>query len=259
MGIYGSYAKQLMEQNSIDSRAEQMTLEEFKDSLLENYMSVFEQMEEGETEVVEEGANLDLTNEWRNATKEVKAHLKDYKKNLKAKDFKKAASDLDAASKILKASRKKMEEIDAESVGSAVLGYFANGLVGLCEIIVPYTVYGIGLGITTGGAIKAQGMAMDAMLGADVSEKALKGAAATTIAGGVITTAAGIVSIVKAIIILVKDIKTWIKEFKKDGEKLDVKHFNLYRNKLLRLMDDMIKKVDKLKDQVSKAKAKEEK
>ena len=63
---------------------------------------------------------------------------------------------------------------------------------------------------------------------------------------------------IKGLIILIKDIKTWIKEFKEDDKKVEAKHFNLYRNTLIRFMDDSIKNINKLKDGVAKAKAKEE-
>ncbi len=248
MGIYGSYAKQLMEQNNIDSRAEQMTLEEFKNSLLENYMSVFEQMEEGDTEVVEEGANLDIRKEFKDSQKEAKTHLKAYKTAFKAKDFKLASAELDKASKALKVGRDRIKDVDAESVGSAVLGYFAWGLLNTVELIIPYTFSAVGVSI-------AQNAAIDAMFANPEEIGKIAGKAAV---GATISTIGNIIVIIKGIIILVKDIKTFVKELKSDKE-VSTKNFNLYRNKLLGYTDDAIKKIDKLKDQVAKAKAKEEK
>ena len=248
MGIYGSYTKRLVEAQQQNAVTE-MTNEEFQNALFECYSNTIEILSEADQEeVVEEGANIEMTKIWRESKKENKAYLKNNKKFLKETDFKKAAAELDKVTKNLEKAKKEIKDVD-QTVGSAICGYFAEYVIDLLQLIVPFTVEGLGFGAA---AFSMKDVIADAMNGnfESFTPEALKKAAPGAVVGYI-----GAVWVtLKAIVVLIKDIKTWIKEFKADDKKLDVKHFNLYRNTLIRFMDEAIKKVDKLKDGVAKAK-----
>lgn len=251
MGIYGSYAKKLMEAKQYEA-AENISNEELQNAIFECYSSAIDILSEADQEeVVEEGANIEMTKIWRESKKENKEYLKNYKKFLKEKDFKKAAAELDKVTKNLEKAKKEIKDVD-QTVGSAICGYFAEYIIDLFQLIIPFTVEGLGYGAMM---LSIKDVIADAMNGnfeglqtPDVIKKAAPGAVVGNIGAVWLT--------IKAIVVLIKDIKTWIKEFKADDKKLDAKHFNLYRNTLIRFMDEAIKKVDKLKDGVAKAKAK---
>ena len=254
MGIYGSYAKQLMEAKQQETVAENISNEDLQNVIFECYSSAIDILSEADQEeVIEEGANIEMTKIWRESKKENKEYLKNYKKFLKEKDFKKATAELDKVTKNLEKAKKEIKDVD-QTVGSAICGYFAEYVIDLLQLIVPFTVEGLGFGAA---AFSMKDVIADAMNGnfESFTPEALKKAIPGAVAGYV----GAIWLTIKAIVVLIKDIKTWIKEFKADDKKLDAKHFNLYRNTLIRFMDEAIKKIDKLKDQVAKAKAKEEK
>lgn len=253
MGIYGSYAKKLMEAKQQEAVAENISNEDLQNAIFECYSSAIDILSEADQEeVVEEGANIEMTKIWRESKKENKEYLKNYKKFLKEKDFKNAAAELDKVTKNLEKAKKEIKDID-QTIGSAICGYFAEYIINLLQLIVPFTVEGLGYGAM---ALSIKDTIADAMNGniEGITPEAIKKAAPGALIGNI----GAVWLTIKAIVVLIKDIKTWIKEFKADDKKLDAKHFNLYRNTLIRFMDEAIKKVDKLKDGVAKAKAKEE-
>jgi len=243
MGIYGHKFDCLTE-------AQNINIEEFKDSLIEVYSSIIDDMSINENvEIVEEGVNIDLGTELKKSKKEVKEHLKKYKSYMKNKNFKKASEELEYANNILKESKKKMENMDADSAGSAVLGLFASLGLSICELTIPFTMNAVGIGATAYGFSQVITNNGKPLL-PPISKIAGK-------TGIVISTLGTIVMIIQGIVVLYKDIKKWIEEFEKDDKKLETKHFNLYRNKLLRMVDDEIKEIDKLKETVNKTKIKD--
>lgn len=242
MSIYGNYAKALVEAQY--NTTTDISAEELQNAIFECYSNAIEILSEIDTEVVEEGANIDMTKIWRESKKENKEYLKNYKKFLKEKNFKAAAAELDKVTKNLEKAKKEIKDID-QNVGSAICGYFAEWIIDLLQVIVPYSITGVGYGFSMSAIAE-----MIKTGNVEVLTKAAP-AVATAYIGAIWTS-------IKSLIILIKDIKTWIKEFKEDDKKLEAKHFNLYRNTLIRFMDDSIKNINKLKDGVAKAKAKEE-
>ena len=245
MGIYGAYAKELMENRTIDFDMNEALMEIYSD-ILESYES------EDSEEVVEEGANLDIRAIWKDAKKDSKAHIKKYKSFLKAEDYKSAAKELDYVSKNLKKARDEMKKVDADSVGSAILGFFAADLLVIVETIIPTSIQIAGVTITTASITKImlKSGGIDPKLLADMI-KGGGGLVPKGVAIGQVVTKVGkVATLISKIIIIVKDLKTLINEIKSDKE-VTVKNFNLYRNRLLRYMDDSIKHIDKCKESLS--------
>lgn len=243
MGIYGAYVKELMENKNVDI--------DFNEAFLDIYSDIIESYEfEDSEEVVEEGANLDIRAIWKEAKKESKVHIKNYKKLIKAEDYKGAAKELDYVSKNLKKARDEAKKVDADSVGSAILGYFATGLLNIVEQIIPMSITMAGSSITTASILK--NTMKDGVIDPSKLAEFIAGVLPTGAkVGNIVAKVGQVAGIIKGIIILVKDIKTFVNEAKSDKE-LSIKNFNLYRNRLLRYFDDSIKQVDKLKENLSK-------
>ena len=244
MGIYGAYAEQMKDISvSVDF--------DLNEALLEIYSDIVESYESEESdEIVEEGANLDIRAIWKDAKKDSKAHIKEYKKFLKAEDYKSAAKELDYVSKNLKKARDEMKKVDADSVGSAILGFFAADLLTTIETIIPTSIQVAGKSIQIASAIKwaSKDGSIDFGKIASIIHGGFvpKGVAF----GQIITKIGQLATIIQKIIIIVKDLKTFTNEVKSD-EEITVKNFNLYRNRLLRYADDSIKQVEKCKDTLS--------
>ena len=253
MGIYGSYAKKLMEAKQQEAVAENISNEELQNAIFECYSSAIDILSEADQEeIIEEGANVEMTKAWLGSKKEVKEYLKNYKKFLKAKEYKKASSELDKVTKILEKAKKDIKSVD-QNAGTAAIGFFADFLVIVLEMFVPLSIEGIGLGVVISGA-KGASKAVDAaaMAGGIFDDKEMLKQATKIYGGALATTVGSIWSIIKAVSLIIKEVKTWIKEFKSDGEKLEAKHFNAYRNTLIRYMDSSIKKIDELKRDIPK-------
>lgn len=251
MAIYGSYAKQLME--SQQNLITKMTDEELQNVIFECYSNTINVFTEADQEeIVEEGANVEMTKAWLGSKKEVKEYLKNYKKLLKAKEYKKASSELDKVTKILEKAKKDIKSID-QNAGTAAIGFFADFLVIVLEMFVPLSIEGIGLGVAISGA-KGAGKVVDvtAKAGGLIDDKEMIKQAAKIYGGALASTIGTVWTVIKGVSLTIKEVKTWIKEFKSDGEKLEAKHFNAYRNTLIRYMDSSIKKIDELKRDIPK-------
>jgi hypothetical protein len=244
MGIYGhTWDKYRIENSTIE-----LSESEMKDALLEMYMDLFEEAYSEDEEVLEEGTNLDIRAIWKDSQKEMKSIRKEYKAAMKAKDYKKASVELGKLESMLKSNKTKMEKVPADSWESSVLGFFAWTLMTTIELIIP-------IGIQEVGSMGAYAAGLRGVC--DGSRKAAVKAVKDIGVASRVIKIGQVGEIIGSIVILYKDLKKTFEESKK-ADLSDAAKSNLYRTKLLRYMDDYIKKVDKLKSELAKAKEKEE-
>ena len=212
--------------------------QEIKDysEIMAESMLVYTESFEEDTEVLEEGANLDYRAAYKKATREFKDATKACKKAVKNKDKAEAKKQITKMNKALDDCEKTIKGIDS-SVGSAVLGYFAGGLLHCFEMFLPSMIYGFSMsaGITLSGIGQVTG-----------NIKLLTAALAPLGVANV----SGIVVIVKNIIALVKSIKQFIDDLKDNTDTASA--LNLYRNKLLTYISDFRKSVNKYEKLVEK-------
>lgn len=254
MGIYGHKFDEY--------KPVELTEQEIQDTLFIIYQDIAESsLFEDDEDILEEGANLDMRRIWKESKKEYKAHLKASKKYLRSGDKDNAAKELDKAIKILKDNRDRLANVDDnDNIGSAVLGFFAYELLSYIEILIPMIGSGIGFGLSSVGMDVWYNTVKTGVRTLDVAaiNKSAQLAKNLSAAGSVISFTSSIAGAMISIINFIKDLITFINEIKKEKGDLDVKHFNLYRVKLLRYMDDAIKKVEKLRDSIKDAEVKKE-
>jgi hypothetical protein len=183
-----------------------------------------------------EGGNTDSWKSYRTAKKAFKEASKRAKKCVKA-------GDKEGAKKAIEDGKKALDDFEAclkavdPSVGSAVFGYFADGLLQMAYMVIPMA------GMTAGSAVMAGGAAKAITTGG-----AAGGIAA--VAGGLFTSASSIASWVAGIVALIKDIQGLCDAFdERKDEKLAGK-LNLFRNKMFLYLKEMRKSLDKLENNI---------
>lgn len=100
-------------------------------------------------ELMEEGANMEMRRVFKAHIKSIKTNIKEMKKYMKANDHVSAAKSIAAAREELDIVNKKIDSLDASSVGSVVLGWLASDLpvMGrtLVACLVPFVGFFVGL------------------------------------------------------------------------------------------------------------------
>ena len=181
MSIYGSFrttVKPVVEEETVPS----FSLGEMVDlqnSLLESLLLLSENSVymESDIESLEEGANLEYREAFKAAKKEYKEESKKCKSYMKAKDWSSAKTCTKKMRAALDKAEKEIKSIDS-TVGSAILGYFAAGLLDFTKIIIPYaglivgvSILGVGIlrHIETNAAQYGSDMITKSILGAGIS------------------------------------------------------------------------------------------
>lgn len=230
MSIYGSISSKSMVEESI-------TNEEFGRYFSEAVMDLFmEDCFEESAEIIEEGANIDITKAFDSSKKQFKEKIKAAKGYIKAKEYGKAKTALKEAKSITKDLQKTITEIDS-TAGSAIFGYFAHGFLIMAETLIPCSISFVG------GTVGSYGLVTNNIA-------ALSTGALIAKLGQLGTTVQSIVILVKGIITLIDRIKA--------GKEDAADYLNLYKNAFLRYTRDLDKNVDKLIKEVEK-KEKEDK
>lgn len=207
---------------------------------------------------LEEGANMNMTAALKSHLKSIKDNIRSAKKKSKSKDFSGAKSDLSKAKSELKTMESEIKK-EKSTIGSAVIGWFATGLVNIAELFCPLAISLVGSTVMTTSASKAVedgiNIAGAAFMGAseqdinNMASKMVKNGARAGLAG-VVTFINNIVIYVKEIIMVVKTIKQFIKDL--DNKESTEDALNLYRNKLLQICSDLEKKIDKVSKLIEK-------
>lgn len=176
-----------------------------------------------ESEVLEEGANIDATKVFYSKMKEYKMGIKETKKALKAKDYELAQQKLKSASDILTEAKKEINKIPSNT-SSAVVGTIAAVLESAVNILVICfgTVYGIkGIEKIGGSVIRATGSI--------IAGEAI-GAAGGFGLGSLLGTQLG--KELAKNILMIRNIN---KDIKKGKDKSET--FNLYKQRLIASID----------------------
>ena len=230
MGIYGSaiskYTKKIFSDQEIEDL--NSTLFEIYSDLIESYES------QDDLETIDEGANLEMRANFKDSKKECKQHIKSYKKYLKDKDYKKASKELEYVLKELKSSKEKIKNIDADSTSTTIIGFLVGFLISILEPFIHCSASTL-IGFTAGE-----------ILAGETFKKAINYAAPYS----------ALTYTIYFLISTVRDLKTFKEEIQSDYEKDSIsnKNFNLYRNKLLRYIDDSIKNIEKIKARLNELK-----
>jgi len=186
-------------------------------------------------EVIEEGANMEITKSFMSNKKAFKTHNSNLKKALKGNDFATAKAELKKMKADVKAIEKTINENDSD-VGSAVFGYFATGLVNTLELFVPSLIY------STGATISASSIT-NAFLTGDVNPVKVA-------LGGFMTGFGYTFTLIKSIIILVQEISEVVKAFqKKEGA---ANALNLYRGKIKTMVKKLNDSIDTIEKNIEK-------
>lgn len=230
MSIYGSISNNVVEESITD--------EEFGRYFSEAVMDLFMEdcFEESNEDVLEEGANVDMTNIFKDSKKKFKAAMKESKGYIKSKDYANAKKSLNEAKSIASKMYKDIQSTHS-TFGSAMWGYLCMLILNWYELLFTNAI---------------------ALVGNKAFQFGLSATNFSLMKKGLVLTGLGSLgSFIKSIIILIKDIKEIIERSKSSKENIyDIT--NLYKNKLMRYSKDMEKQIDKLIKEVEK-KEKEDK
>ena len=243
MGVYSGH---ILVENAIPER--EITLEEVLE-IQESALSIMSELclneedeeDDGEFEELMEGANLDYSKAFKDGKKKYSESIRAAKKALKAKDYKKAKSEIKEAQKALDGIEKTLKEVDS-TVGSAVLGWLAAALLTMIEMIIPLGYITIGKNIAIKGASDLSSMSLTSLIAG--TKEVQKAASATGFGlgmylGGIVT------GIIQGVILSIRDIKQFIAD-NKDPDLSKPQVLNYYRNKLCSYIKNMRKHLDKL-------------
>lgn len=184
-------------------------------------------------EVIEEGANMELTKKMSSTTKEYKAACKAAKEAVKQHDFKTAKSKVNVALKAAEDLKKYADDMKAEK-NSAFVGFFLGSLYGCCQCIVP-------IAICTVGAI---GIVISSKM-----NNAQLYRACDAVAGG-----AAIATSVKELIDYFNDVKQQRENERNDKGSNDT--YNYYRIKVQGYASKLIENTKKLNNLIEKTEKK---
>ena len=229
MSIYGSISNNVVEESITD--------EEFGRYFSEAVMDLFvEDCFEESAEIIEEGANIDITKAFNSSKKQFKEKIKVAKGYIKAKEYGKAKTALKEAKSVTKDLQKTITSIES-TTGSAIFGLFANGLLYMFEQLIPFAV------TYAGGTMADYGIVTGKI---------------TTLTKGMLVAKLGQIGmLVNSIVIAVKNLITLIDRIK-EGKEKEADYYNFYKNSFMRYSKDLEKIVDKLIKEVEK-KEKEDK
>lgn len=205
MGIYGH--------NFGDLKIQEITAEEaLEANLIANYALV-EFYEDDSEEVVEEGANLEIRNIFKQYKKDVKDLTKKYKEDYK-NNKEEAIKDLDKINDMITKTIKEIKKVDADHVSTAIIGTIYSILL---DVIITAT--GLKLTVLLAGSVGAISQSKTL-----VSILANAGGAST---GAIIGTKVG------------KQLSHLIANFKKfkDGKISAAEYFNLYRGEIIQNLE----------------------
>lgn len=181
---------------------------------------------ESNKEYLYEGANTESTEAFNHALKQIKEYTKRYHKCLKTGDKEGAKDACKEAKKALDDAEKDIRKTSSD-IESAVFGFFASELLTVAHVIYVGMVFG---GLQT--------------IGDKLSEKSHN-----PLPEFVAEYGGAAYIIIKHIIYIIKDIKQFIDEFKNDKNNTYDK-FNLYKNKLLRFINDLKKVLDTMEKKI---------
>ena len=194
--------------------------------------------------------------------KDFKQNMKLAKKATKDKDFKKSKSYVSDCKKDIEKLEKVINDVKKEgnvdSAGSIIFGYFAAGLLEVCECIVPFSLTLITTGITFGCGVGAGISVMNSFSAQDASSvneaiSKTKGLATIGKATGIISNICAVWLTVKSLIILIKQITEFINQIKKSKD--DVNFLNLFFVTYNRYITDLKKQLSAFEKHIDKVEA----
>ena len=185
-----------------------------------------------ENEVLEEGANVEITKAFITHKKAYIKEMRLAKKNLYNKE--EALEHIKNAKKEIKECKKVIKGTDS-NVGSTVFGIIANALMDMCDVMLPNSIAKMGINFATSGASNTIISTAKFAVGKDVAEKAFQ------------------VSYIKGVIVLMREIMGTM-EAVRDEKRSKVDKFNMYKNKMLTYVADLEARVDKFEKYVKNRK-----
>lgn len=253
MSVYGNFAKNFVNSGGSRGGAIFESSEEFNTLVIESIMSSYINESEDDDsifidDIVEEGANLDYRAAFKSGRKKYKEAFKKAKKAYKSGNISDAKKYIKEADRALADIEKILKKVDS-TVGSAIFGFFAYGLLNMAEMIVPYSLMVTGMGVSSAGVNKifSAGAAADI----DSAAKTISNGLKTAGAGGVISSVGSVAGFVQAIIITVRMLIQLVNDIKDDKTSTE-QALNLYRNKLITYTKDMRKHLSKLENKIGK-------
>lgn len=185
-------------------------------------------------EVIEEGANINITKSFLANKKSFKAHNKELKKALKADDFTTAKSELKKMREDVKDIENTIYKNDSNA-GSAICGFFAAGIGDMLELSVTGLIYSTGVKMVAKETIKA-------MFGGGSTVKASL--------GGFMVGFGGTYTLINAISKVIINITEIVAAFK-SGDKAS-ETFNLYRTRIKNAVENLKASMDMIEDNIKK-------
>lgn len=176
-------------------------------------------------EYLDEGANINMTVEYKDLKVKLHSISKEYRKALRKKDYKECLSKLDEMDKALGDCENAIRSIDGGKAGSVILGYFAGFITNSLEILIPVKI----------GNLSAKAAAK---LGAESIAQSIGSATSWY------NIIASIAQLIKRFIVFKDELK--------NADTSTGEAFNKYRNSLLRFIGDSRKSVKDCRKTIDK-------
>jgi hypothetical protein len=218
-------------------------------------ISFYEAMDETGDNYFTEGANLDGRELVKEFNKTNKYYLREYIRAVKEKDYNKAKKALSKSMSLLNKTEKDIKNLDY-TVGSAILGFFANALITGINIIFP-GIFTAGLGSKIYDV--ASNKIWDNLIARAGGEKITKNIFDIIMRelGETMYVASYITTIVAVVVIFIKDVVQLCKDLNSAKDAKDVVNsFNMYRKYLLTTMNNYRKVIEALDKGLDKKMAK---